>query len=99
MASTLVDIVDTAPIGLVVDTLLLTEYADLFLYVIRNKHFDKRMLQIPENLYKQKRIKKMALLLNSVDHKRDLGYGYGYGYGYGVAVHRPWWKKLFGIGK
>jgi tyrosine-protein kinase Etk/Wzc len=92
-------IVDTAPMGLVVDTLLLTEYADLFLYVVRNKYLDKRLLQIPENLYKQKRIPRMALLLNSVDQKRDLGYGYGYGYGYGVEAPRPWWKKLFGIGK
>lgn len=90
-------IVDTAPMGLVADTLLLTEYADLFLYVVRNKYLDKRMLQIPENLFRQKRVRHMALLLNSVDHKRDLGYGYGYGYGYGVEIHRPWWKKLFRI--
>jgi tyrosine-protein kinase Etk/Wzc len=90
-------IVDTAPMGLVVDTLLMTDYADLFLYVVRNKYLDRRMLQIPENLYKQKRIQRMALLLNSVDQKRDLGYGYGYGYGYGVEIHRPWWKKLLRI--
>jgi capsular exopolysaccharide synthesis family protein len=90
-------IVDTAPMGLVADTLLLTEYADLFLYVVRNKYLDKRMLQIPESLFRQKRIQHMALLLNSVDQKRDLGYGYGYGYGYGVEMHRPWWKKFLRI--
>lgn len=90
-------IVDTAPIGLVADTLLLTEYADLFLYVVRNRHLDRRMLQIPEKLYREKRVNKMGILLNDVDQRRDLGYGYGYGYGYGVEVHRPWWKKLLRI--
>jgi capsular exopolysaccharide synthesis family protein len=90
-------IVDTAPIGLVADTLLLTEHADLFLYVVRNRHLDRRMLQIPERLFRERRVQKMAILLNDVDQRRDLGYGYGYGYGYGVELHRPWWKKLLRI--
>jgi len=87
-------IVDTAPVGPVADTLLLTGYADLFLYVIRNNYLDKRMLRIPEQLFREQRISKMGLLLNGVDVARDLGYGYGYGYGYGAEDTRRWWQKI-----
>jgi capsular exopolysaccharide synthesis family protein len=75
-------IVDTAPVGMVTDTLLLSEYADVFVYVVRANYLDKRMLSIAENVYKEKRLKNVAVLINGSDYKKGYGYGYG-GYGYG----------------
>lgn len=74
-------IVDTAPVGLVTDTLLLSKHADLFIYVIRANFLDKRLLKIPKDLYESKRLPNMAVLLNDTNYKKS---GYGYGYGYGV---------------
>jgi capsular exopolysaccharide synthesis family protein len=90
-------IVDTAPISLVTDTVILSQdKADLFVYVVRADYLDKRMLRFPKKLYETKRIKNMAIILNSSNPKGSYGYGYGYSYGdsYGIEA-KPWWKKLF----
>lgn len=76
-------IMDTAPVSLVTDTLLISKYADMFIYVTRAEYLDKRMLDIPRNLYKQERLPNMAMVLNDIDVKKGYGYGYGYGYGEG----------------
>jgi len=89
-------IVDTAPVSLVTDTLLISKYADSFIYVIRAGKLDKKFLDIPESLYKEKKLPRMSVLLNDTDSTK----GYGYGYGYGVKKERkniPLWKKIFGI--
>lgn len=85
-------IVDTAPVGLVTDTLLIAHNADLTLYVTRAGYLDKRMLHIPKELVEQDKLKRVAIVLNDVDLTK--GYGYGYGYGYGVTTHTTWMDKV-----
>ncbi len=88
-------VVDTAPVNLVTDTLLIAKYADMFMYVARANYLDKRLLAVPQNLYNEKRLPNMAMILNATDPKRSYGYGYGgYGYGY-VVLEKPWYKKIF----
>lgn len=88
-------IVDTAPVNLVTDTLLIGKYADMFMYVVRANYLDKRLLAVPQELYNEKKLPNMAIVLNDTDPKRSYGYGYGgYGYGY-VVVKKPWYKKIF----
>jgi capsular exopolysaccharide synthesis family protein len=85
-------IVDTAPVSLVSDTLIIAKHADTFVYVVRANVLDKRMLHIPEVLYREKKLPNMALLLNDAETKK----GYGYGYGYGVTTKKvPWYKRVF----
>lgn len=88
-------IVDTAPVNLVTDTLMLSKYADMFLYVSRANYLDKRMLEVPERLYQEKRLPNMAILINGLDHSRGYGYGYG-GYGYpSEESDKSFFQKLF----
>ena len=89
-------IVDTAPVNLVTDTLLIAEHADLFVYVTRANYLDKRMLNIAQTLYKEGKLPNMAMLLNDTDMSRGYGYGYGYGYGNGYIeeVKKPWYKRI-----
>ena len=88
-------IVDTAPVSLVTDTLLISKYADATIYVVRANKIDKDMLRIPNELYRDKKLNKLSLVLNDSDVTK--GYGYGYGYGYGAKVEtKPFWKKIFG---
>lgn len=47
-------IVDTAPVSLVTDTLLIAKHADLSIYIVRENYSDKRVLQVPENFYREK---------------------------------------------
>ena len=88
-------IVDTAPVLLVTDTLLLGYLADLFIYVVRANYLDKRLLMTPKLMQEEKRLPNMAMLVNGTDLERGYGYGYGYGaYSYKEAK-KPWYKTLF----
>ncbi|MEN2413826.1 GumC family protein [Flavobacterium mesophilum] len=84
-------IVDTAPVSLVTDTLLIAKNADTFVYVMRANVLEKRMLNIANTFYKEKKLPNMCIVLNDTDSTK----GYGYGYGYGVKVDKkPWYKRL-----
>jgi capsular exopolysaccharide synthesis family protein len=83
-------IVDTAAVGLVTDTLLISKFADLFIYVAKANYITKKQLELAERMYIEKRLPNMTILLNSVNHKK--GYGYGYGYGTNPQKKR-WWKS------
>src|SRR5690606_21425755 len=71
-------IVDTAPVSMVTDTLLIAEHADMTIFVTRANYLDKRLLNIPKELYEEGKLKNMAVVINDVDFKRGYGYGYGY---------------------
>jgi capsular exopolysaccharide synthesis family protein len=89
-------IVDTAPVSLVTDTLLISKYADAFVYVTRANYLDKRMLTLPEKLYQEKKLPNMSILINDTVSTKGYGYGYGYAYGYGVEVEKKsFWKRFF----
>ena len=88
-------VVDTAPVNLVTDTLMISERADLFIYVTRANYLDKRLLAVPENLYAAKRLPNMAMLINGTDSKKGYGYGNYGAYGYGHVESKPWWKEIF----
>ncbi len=72
-------IVDTAPVSLVADTLLIGQFSDLSIYIVRENYSDKRILQVPENFYKEKRLPNIAVLLNAAGSQAGYNYGYGYG--------------------
>lgn len=85
-------IVDNSPVSIVTDTLLIAKNADCFIYVVRSNFLDKRMLAIPNKLYKEQKLPNMCLLLNDTDSRK--GYGYSYGYGKGME-RKVWYKDLY----
>ena len=86
-------VVDTAPVGTVTDTLLISEFADATIYITRANFLDKRYLAIPQLLMKEKKLSNVVVLMNATENLSSYGYGYGYGYGYSVEnVKKPWWK-------
>src|SRR5690606_36646149 len=54
---------DTAPVSLVTDTLLIAEHADLTVYVARANYLDKRLLNVPKELYEDGKLKNMAVVI------------------------------------
>ncbi|WP_394758946.1 GumC family protein [Flavobacterium sp.] len=84
-------VVDTAPVSLVTDTLLISKNADAFVYVVRANYLEKEYLKTPETLYRENKLPNMCVLLNDTVTKS--GHGYGYGYGQEV-VKEPWYKKI-----
>lgn len=77
---------DCPPIDIVADSSIISQYADLVLFVVRAGLFDRRALLNVDDFYTSGKFKRMALILNGVDvGGGHYGYGkYGYGrYGYG----------------
>lgn len=81
-------IVDTPPVNLITDTLLISHLADSFIYVIRANYLDKKLLSTQKEMSRNKRLPNVALLLNDTD---DVKRGYRYGYGE-EKTSRSWWK-------
>ena len=83
-------IADNVPVGLVADAAIANRIADLTIFVVRAGRLDRRQLPDIEQLYENKQLKNMALVLNGSDPERHgYGYGYGYGgygYGYGYGI-------------
>lgn len=86
-------ILDNVPSNMIADAVIVNRVADLTIYVIRAGKMDRRQLPEVEKLYKQRKFRNMAVLLNGVAYKRS-GYGYykygyygryGYNYGYGYG--------------
>lgn len=74
-------IIDTAPIGIVNDTNLLMQYADLNLIMIREDYAKKEFITTLEEMIEKYQFKDIGLLLNASKTKGG-EYGYGYGYEY-----------------
>ena len=82
-------ILDTAPVGMVTDTLLIGRVADLSVYVCRADYTHKNEYALINELAEKDKLPSLCTVINGLDlKKRKYGYYYGYGkygkyYGYG----------------
>ncbi|MFI5185157.1 MAG: GumC family protein [Chitinophagales bacterium] len=87
-------IIDTAPVGLLSDAYVLSNYCDATLYVVRHKHTRKLSIQRLDANNKINELKNMAIVFNGVKSRGFGKNGYGYGYGYGY-IHKEKRKRKF----
>lgn len=90
-------LLDTAPVGLVSDTVAIAKLADVVLYIVRANYTLKTDLTFVNSLYEEERMPNMNIILNGVkqentknySYRRYGNYGYGksYGYGYGYQSY------------
>ena len=82
-------ILDTAPVGMVTDTLLIGRVADLSVYVCRADYSRKAEFTLINELAADNKLPNICTIINGLDlKKKKYGYYYGYGkygkyYGYG----------------
>ena len=82
-------ILDTAPVGMVTDTLLIGRVADLSVYVCRADYTRKTEFTLINELAENNKLPNLCIVINGLDlQKKKYGYYYGYGkygkyYGYG----------------
>lgn len=93
-------IIDTAPTIYVNDTFLISNLADLTVYLTRFDHTERRLIEYAKTLKDEAKLKNMVFILNGIsqtgahqyNYKYSYSYNYGYGYGYGENSNN---KKSF----
>ncbi len=73
-------LIDTAPVGLVTDTLQIGKYANITVYVCRADYTPKSSLNIINDLANDKKLPNPCIAINGIDLSMKK-YGYYYGYG------------------
>ncbi len=84
-------LIDSAPVAVVSDTLVLGRVADLTVLVFRANSSNKNWFKTINELSETGKLKNMAVVVNFVEENvgslayGEQRYGYGYGYGYGAG--------------
>jgi tyrosine-protein kinase Etk/Wzc len=74
--------IDSPPVGLVTDGILIMKHVDIALYVLRINYSKRSFKANLHRLMEQGSFKHMGVIVNAVQNVHTYGYGYGYGYGY-----------------
>lgn len=94
-------VLDTAPVGMVTDTQLISRVADLTVYVCRADYTRKSEFALVNELARTNKLPRISIAINGLDLKKKkygyyygygkygkyYGYGKRYGYGYGYGEH------------
>ena len=91
-------VLDTAPVGMVTDTQLISRVADLTVYVCRADYTRKSEFALVNELATTNKLPRIGIAINGLDLKKKkygyyYGYGKRYGYGYGYGEHAENDKK------
>jgi tyrosine-protein kinase Etk/Wzc len=96
-------IIDTPPVGIVTDALLLVKYVDISMFIVRQRYTSRNTLELIEQLRNQGEHKNMAIVINDISLTGYYGYGMrygysqGYGYSYGYNYYNNHYYKRHGF--
>lgn len=90
-------IIDTPPVAIVTDALLLSPLADFYIFIVRQRYTSKNTLGLLEELKQNKSIKGIGILMNDVSLTGYYGYGlrYGYSMGYGYSYGHNYYSSNY----
>lgn len=95
-------VIDTAPVGLVSDSMTLRKFADCTLFIVRQRYTYKKQIHLINEMYTQQKLPRLTILINDIKTGGVYGYyggaynyGYGYGYGYyGESHTKTKWRRI-----
>jgi capsular exopolysaccharide synthesis family protein len=76
-------IIDTPPVELVTDAIILINYSDISFAVVRTNYTRKEFLLNINKLANEHATNRMGLIINGIEASKGYGYGYGATYAYG----------------
>ncbi|NLA50496.1 MAG: polysaccharide biosynthesis tyrosine autokinase [Bacteroidales bacterium] len=91
-------VIDTPPVAIVTDALLISSLSDFFVFVVRQRYTTKNTVELIDELYKNESIKNLGIVINDIQlagyYGYGLRYGYamGYGYNYGYSYYNQYGK-------
>jgi len=87
--------IDTPPIAVVSDTLLISRFVDVNIFVVRQRYSSKNTLELIQELYQGQKLKNMGIIINDISLSGYYGYGLRYGYykGYGYSYGKNYYGQ------
>jgi capsular exopolysaccharide synthesis family protein len=85
-------VLDTPPVALVTDAILLSRYTHSNIFIIRQNYSHKGVLEMINNL-KDVKMKEISILVNDIRESKVLGYRYYYGYGYEYGYSYSYYSR------
>ena len=89
-------IVDTPPVGVVIDGVLIGRLANSSIYVIRQNYTLRQQLRIINDFKQNEKMPNLSIIVNDVQLNKLYGYGYKYGYhysyGYGYGSNSDYYS-------
>ena len=84
-------IIDTPPVGIVTDALLLSQLTNVALFVVRQRYTTRGSVQLIDEIFRKGEMSNVAILVNDISASGYYGYGlrYGYSLGYGSRYYDP----------
>jgi len=80
-------LVDSPPVGLVSDALVIQKHVDMTIFVCRHNYTDKNQMEILNDIKTKDNVENLYLVINDVDFSGKGYSGYGYGMGYGEKLN------------
>lgn len=84
---------DTPPVGIVTDGVLVMKKADVKLYVLRADYSKRNFVDYLAKMNELHNFQHLYLILNGVKGSRGVHYGYGYGSGYYHEMKKAWYAR------
>ncbi len=89
-------ILDTPPIAIVTDALLLSVHADIMLFVVRQRYSSRSTLTLIEDIRRNSDMKGMGIIVNDISMSGYYGYGLRYGYTMGYSYGYSYGYNYYG---
>jgi tyrosine-protein kinase Etk/Wzc len=89
-------IIDTPPVAVVTDAMLLAQHADVTLFVVRQRYSSKNTLHLIDEIYRNREIKNPGIIVNDISMSGYYGYGLRYGYTMGYSYGYNYGYKYYG---
>ncbi len=88
-------VIDTPPVGMVADAMLLLNYSNVNLFMVRHNKTLKNIFQHIMNTFKKRNIPNVNIIVNDLPVPQNgYGYNYNYGYNYGYGYYNNEKKNI-----
>jgi len=87
-------VMDTPPIGIVTDGVLVMKKADIQIYIVRAEYSKTQFIPFIEKLNTIHEFPHLYFILNSIKSTRGVHFGYGYGSGYYRDKPKSWLQRF-----
>jgi capsular exopolysaccharide synthesis family protein len=85
---------DTPPVGIVTDGVLVMKKADIKIYIMRAEYSKRQFVDFLEKINGLHKFEHLYIVLNALKRTKGLHYGFGYGSGYYREEHPHWFKRM-----